>query len=265
MKTIALAQVLVTLAVAVPASAAPAWVERNITLPRHDVAFDIGLGIGHVPNPSRVGPGMNLELGIGITHRLEIGFRTGLRFGNDGRATAADHYGRLFDTETYGDRLGAVANPEFRIRGAVVSGDVAEIALEGRAYLPFEDGSRFGVMFGVPLMFHVGNSVRLDTGLFVPVLFYDPTATVVSFPFQAWFQVSEKLWLGPMTGVRMSSGPAYAPFFPGDRTQVLLGFGLGYQIARFLDWKSEFLFPAINESGGAQVFGFGTGLALRIE
>ena len=89
-----------------------------------------------------------------------------------------------------------MSNPEARIRGAVVQGDVAEIALEGRAYTPFTDG--FGVMFGVPMAFHLGQSVRFDTGVYVPILFHDPTEAFVSLPFHLWIQATNELWLGPL-------------------------------------------------------------------
>src|SRR5512142_895025 len=136
--------------------AAPAWVDRAITLPRHDWAFDVGLGVGHTGTPNSTGLGMNLELAVSVVRHLELGLRTGLRFGNDGRITRADEYGRLFDRQTFGTWWDSAANPEFRIRGGLVEGDVVELALEGRITLPFEDQSRAMVLFGMPLHFHLG-------------------------------------------------------------------------------------------------------------
>ncbi|MFC1643114.1 hypothetical protein ACFL5O_10610, partial [Myxococcota bacterium] len=41
-------------------SAAPPWVDRSVTLPRHDWPFDVGLGIGHLNTPSSpTGVGLN--------------------------------------------------------------------------------------------------------------------------------------------------------------------------------------------------------------
>src|SRR6478672_3737737 len=91
------------------------WVERAITLPKHDWAFNFGLGVGHVPGS--LAPGINIEGAYAVSHGLELGLRTGLRFGPDARAVRADVYGRPFDTETYGTGGEAVANPEFHIRG----------------------------------------------------------------------------------------------------------------------------------------------------
>src|SRR4051794_24634200 len=84
-----------------PALAAP-WVHRPITLPRSDWAIDLGLGIGHLDEPDATGLGLNLEASAGVTSFVQLGIRTGLRFGRDGRATQADVYGRTFETETYG-------------------------------------------------------------------------------------------------------------------------------------------------------------------
>src|SRR5947207_7548371 len=136
-------------AAAPAARAAGPWVDRAITLPRHDWAFDFGLGVAHapgvdLPNGGRSGgtlaPGFNLEAALGVTRRIQLGLRTGFRFGNDARATRADIYGRTFDTETYGTGTDVVANPEFYIRGGIIEGDVLELGLEGRVMRPFSHG-----------------------------------------------------------------------------------------------------------------------------
>jgi len=244
------------------AEAAPPWVDRTITLPRHDFAFNFGLGIAHT-GLNTVGPGINLEGAGAITHALELGFRTGFRFGDAGRDGKADRYGRPFDTETYGEGDGAVlSNPEARIRGAIVQGDVAEIALEGRAYTPFTDG--FGVMFGVPMAFHLGRSVRFDTGVYVPILFHDPTEAFVSLPFHLWIQVTNSLWLGPLVGVRFFSGAGNDPRRGGGRVEAPLGFGLGYQISRTFDFKTWLLFQDV-ANGAVRDWGIGAGVEVRIE
>lgn len=246
---------------ALTARAAPSWVDRSITLPRHDWAFDFGLGIGHLDAPSPpTGVGLNLEGAVGITRHLEIGLRTGFRFGDDGRATKADEYGRLFDRQTFGTNHNVVANPEFRIRGALVDGEVAEVGLEGRAVLPIEDNSRFGMMLGLPLAFHLGHSVRLDTGFYFPVILYDQTWMAVSVPLDVWIQATRDLWLGPMTGVRVRLEQGNS-----DRTDWSLGFGLGYSITRALDLKTMVLMPGISHPEGARNIGAGVGIQVRIE
>lgn len=240
--------------------AAPRWVARSSTLPRHDWAFDFGLGVGHfdAPDPP-TGVGLNVEMAVGVTRHLELGVREGFRFGAEGRATRADEYGRLFDRQTFGTNHDDLANPEFRMRGQLVDGPVVELSLEGRAALPIEDGSELALQFGMPVWFHLGHSVRLDTGLYVPVAFYDPRLVSVSAPLDVWIQCSPALWLGPMTGVRFThQGPA-------ERTDVSLGFGLGYSLGRAVDLKAMALAPRINHERGARDFGVGVGLQVRIE
>lgn len=241
-------------------SAAPPWVERSVILPQHDWAFDFGLGMGHLdlPDPP-TGSGLNAEFTVAVTSHLELGVRTGFRFGVEGRKTRADEYGRLFDRQSFGTNQDSVANPEFRLRGALISGDVVELAFEGRAALPIEEGSKVGLQFGMPLWFHLGLAVRLDTGVYVPVVFHDPTALVVSVPVDVWIQCSPRLWLGPMSGVRVNH--------QGERdgTDVSLGFGLGYSLASTVDLKTMALAPAINHTAGARNFGLGVGLQIRIE
>jgi hypothetical protein len=252
------------------AHAAPEWIDRSLTLPRHDWAFDFGLGIAHVdppapvpvpgPGPDNTGVGMNLEMGVGLTRDIELGVRGGLRLDQEGKALQADQYGRLFDRQTFGTGADTFANPEVRVRGEVVRGEVAEVALEGRAYVPFEFGTRPGFMFGVPFAFHLGQVARLDLGVYLPFVFYDPVFYAVSIPFDAWFQVTRRVWLGPMTGVRFNRFTDNT-----SRTDVSLGFGLGVQITRALDFKTMFLFPRINDDRRTALFGVGAGIQVRIE
>lgn len=241
------------------AAAAPPWVDRHVVVPEHDWAFDFGIGIArdYFPPRSPTGAGMNFEMAVSPVDRLELGIRSGLRIGDDGRATVADAYGRLFDRQTFGTNHDDFANPEVRVRGALLRARVVEIALEGRIFLPAEHGSEVGTMFGVPFLFHLGGVARIDMGVYVPVLFYSPIIAYISAPLDVWFQVTNHLWLGPMTGVVFNTNT--------QRAEVPLGFGLGYQIVRAVDLKTQFLFPQINETQGAQTFGFGVGVQIRIE
>jgi hypothetical protein len=240
------------------AHAAPPWVSRGTNLPRYVWAFDPGFGIHYSDYgyDSRLGGGLNLEAAVGVLPELEIGLRTGVRFGNGGRVLRADEDGRLFDRQTFGTDHDNVANPELRLRGRVIHGSIAELALEGRVYLPIEDNSRFGMMFGVPLLFHLGR-VRLDTGLYIPILLRDRTETAVSIPVDVWIQATPRFWLGPMSGVRL--------YNPSGSTDVSLGFGIGYQFTRAFDLKSMIIFPGINHNAGARNLGAGIGVQLRIE
>jgi hypothetical protein len=231
------------------------WVDRAITLPGHTWAFNFGLGVGHVPDAG-IAPGFNIEGGVSVAHGLEIGLRTGLRPGDLAREGRADVYGRPFDTETFGTGIDTIANPEFYIRARLIESQVVEVGVEGRAYAPFSQG--FGLMAGVPLAFHFGHAARLDTGVYVPVLFYDPTQTLVSIPVHLWFQTSSHLWLGPLTGVVIQTSER-------NEADVPLGFGLGYAVTGSVDFKTEFLFEDVAHSHSSGVWGFGAGLEVRIE
>jgi hypothetical protein len=256
----------VTLFSSSDSEAAPPFVTRPMTLPRHDFAGDVGLGVGHEragPGPFNnglTGAGLNLEGAFGITETVELGLRTGVRFGDEGRFTQADYYGRTLWTETYGTGFGAVANPEARVRWNFFSGDVVEIGLDWRVYLPFEEGTRFGGMFGVPFHFHVGNFMRIDTGPYLPTIFRDPAVVALTVPGYFWFQVSEAVWLGPMVSSRFRLAPN-----GGDRVSFLAGFGLGVQVHRAVDLKTMILFPTLGDDAGARNWGAGFGVQFRIE
>jgi len=247
-------------ALASNALAAPPWVDRNLTLPSGDWAFDFGLGVA-LPPPDPAQGGINLEMGVGLTDAVELGVRTGVRFGDApvDRRLQADLYGRLFDRQYFDGDSESVANPEVRVRGALVRLPVFELALEGRLIVPIE-GNTAGVLFGVPLAFHLGNRVRLDTGAFVPIVIGNgriPSTLAVSLPLDVWIQVTRRLWLGPMTGVRVANVGD-----PPSTAYVSLGFGLGYQVTHYLDLKTMILFPDLADTSS---FGTGFGVEVRIE
>jgi hypothetical protein len=247
-----------TLVFASRAEAAAPWIYRGLTLPRHDVAIDFGLGYGHAPaGPyDNDGWGLNLELRAGVASNFELGFRMGFRLDDGGQLTQADRYGRPFETETYGTLGDRVSNPELKFRWSVARGYAAELGLELRAYLPIETNSRFGFMFGLPIALRAG-PLRFDTGLYVPILFYDPTRTAVSVPLHIWIQAAYNLWLGPMLGFRVES--------PGSHTAYPLGFGLGIQTSRAVDIRTWFLFPDMNQPAAARWWGTGVALEVRFE
>lgn len=242
-------------------NAAERWVDRPMTLHRLVFAGDVGLGVGYYDlGGSRTGLGMNLEGALGVTERLELGFRTGLRFGGAGRATGTDGFGRTLWTETYGTGGDSVANPELRVRWVAYSGSVAEVGLDGRVFLPIENGTRFGMMFGVPLAFHVTDILRIDTGAYIPIVFQPGGRTFngLTLPGYFWFQTSEKLWLGPMAQLRFLDNGSGV-----HDGHLLLGFGLGYQVASSVDLKTMLLFPTVDDGLGRH-FGVGFGAQFRI-
>ncbi len=245
------------------ASAAPRYVDRPLTLPRLVFGGDVGIGVAHsrAGGLNLTGAGLNLEGALGITSSVELGLRTGIRLGDDARFLKADQVGRTLATETYGTGFETVANPELRVRWGAYRGRVVEVGLDGRLYLPIETATRAGILFGVPLAFHVADFLRIDTGLYLPVIFTSPASTVISVPAYFWFQASNKVWLGPMVGLRHvdPGGPV------SSRDDLLLGFGLGWQVASSVDLKWMLLAPRVNvNSNESFVFGGGFGVQFRI-
>lgn len=246
------------------ALAAPQWVDRPMTLPRLVFAGDVGLGIGHqgFGAGSNAGLGLNLEGAFGITDRIEVGLRTGLRPGDLGfRSAAGDVYARALWTETFWTGADTLANPEARVRGVLLQTDVVELGLDGRLVLPIERGTRAGVVLGVPLAFHVGRSLRIDTGAYLPIGFYDPVVAGLSVPGYFWFQINERLWLGPMAAIRFFN----RGYLLQDDATLLAGFGLGYQFTNWLDLKTQMFWPQINVRDGFEQVGAGVGLQMRVE
>jgi hypothetical protein len=113
-------------------------------------------------------------------------------------------------------------------------------------------------MVGLPILLRAG-PVRLDTGIYVPVVFYEPTTfTAVSIPLHVWIQAGHNFWLGPLLGLRVvNQGGSY--------NQYPLGFGLGWQLNRMVDLKTWFMFPNMNQNAAAREYGLGVALQIRFE
>jgi hypothetical protein len=181
-------------------------------------------------------------LRAGIAHGFELGFRMGFRLDDGGQNAQADFYGRPFDTETDDRNHDRVANPELRFRWSVARSYGRRAGIELRAYLPIESGSRFALMFGLPIALRAG-PVRFDTGLYVPVRFYDPTETVVSVPLHIWIQAASDFWLGPILGLRGRK--------PGRPHRLPARLRPGWMTSRAVDIRTWFLFPDMNQEAAA--------------
>ena len=240
------------------AHAARPFIHRDLVLPRNDVALDLGLGIGHAPappGPSQTGLGMNLALSAGLGNGVEIGARTGFRLNDEGQYTQADGYGRAFDTETYGTAGDRVANPELHVRWAMARGPSAELGFELRAIIPIESGSHFGMVLGLPVALGTG-ILRLDTGIYVPIIFQPNTLTIISVPAHLCIQVSPTVWLGPLFGIRVYNWNG------GSSTQYPFGLGIGSMLSSNLDLRAWFLFPNLDRN---DVYGGGIAFQIRFE
>ena len=250
-KTRGLIALLVALVFALAAQPARATspVGRSLNLNAGTFELGLGAGIGHREPVDYTGLGLNFELGYGITPVLELRVRSGLRFGIAGRATEADRYGRPVETETYNLGSDSLANPEVGLRFNLLRGGTAEIALDGKVYLPVS-GS-FGVLVGLPLALHLGSRLRIDTGLFVPIVFENPTSNLVSLPLHLWIKLQGGSFVGPITGVVFpSSGGKLVPF----------GIGVGTPLSYDADVRLWLLFEDVSHDGASKNFGAGVGL-----
>ena len=113
-------------------------------------------------------------------------------------------------------------------------------------------------MLAAPLRLRLG-AVRLDTGVYVPIIFDSPTASAISFPLQIWIQAARTVWLGPMLGVRIVNQRG------GTDTQYPFGFGLGVAMNPFVDLRTWILFPDLSGEAAARRFGAGVALQIRFE
>jgi hypothetical protein len=230
------------------AQATPRYVDRPITLPGSlSGAFDLGVAYGRAGSYDSAG--LSFEGTLGIRSALELGLRLGVSSGNG--FARADYYARTYDRETFwllGGR--AVANPEFRVRGQILERGAFQLALEGRLLLPVSIGT--GVVLGMPLQATISHAVKVESGLYVPIGFFSPRTEVgLNVPVLIMFQVTDHAWLGPSTGLRLSS-------ISGRSIDVPLGLGGGVSLARSADLKGELYFNRLND--GAREFGVGLGV-----
>jgi hypothetical protein len=233
---------------AAPASAT-SFANRSLTLPGGTFELGLGLGVGHLDAIGYTGLGVNLELGYGLNSNLELRFRTGLRFGEEGRATDADYYGRPVETETSFWNLGGdtLANPEISLRFALNRGGTAELALDTRLYIPVD--GKVGFLIGLPVSLRL-EKLRLDTGIFIPIILTEPDTTVnVSIPLHLWLRLDSGIFVGPMTGIY---------FHDGGGESVPFGIGAGTPLAYDADLRFWLLFPEIDDN--SDNFGVGVGL-----
>jgi hypothetical protein len=241
------AAALLIISVAAPARAT-SYANRSLNLPNGVMELGLGLGVGHSEPIDYTGLGVNMELGYGLNSRLELRFRTGLRFGEEGRITQADYFGRPVETETWNLGFETLANPELGLRFSLERGGTAEVALDTRLMIPV-DGD-VGLLFGIPVALHLSR-VRLDTGIYVPIIFNDDNTRVhVSIPLHLWIRLDSGTFLGPITGIR---------FYDGGGESVPFGVGVGTPLAYDADLRFWFLFPDIDDSDD-----WGTGVGLYV-
>jgi hypothetical protein len=270
------------------AVAAGPFVDAPLTLPPLHFSADIGVGFGtfqnYGPDPSnpdnpplllggtQVGWGTSLEAAVGLPYVGELGLRIGYRFGptvssNEGTTVPAgalanaDHFARLFDPISSEPGLSSFANPEVRLRGTLFDLRTVELALETRIIVPTGQGSVFAVTPGVPLRIHLPGFLRVDTGLYLPVAFFQDASYSLDLPVQAFFQLGNA-FLGPMTGIRFNVLNVAGAT---NTVDIPLGIGGGYTLGGRIDIKAQIRVERINDSNWASQFlGGAVGAGLRM-
>jgi hypothetical protein len=256
------------------------FVDRALTLPPLHFSADAGLGFGQGPSgipsgltgpapapsetPVKLGWGSNLEAAVGLPFLGEVGVRIGVRFGDDGInagwRVGADHFARLFDPILEEAGTETVTNPEIRLRGTWLNLKIVELGFETRFIVPTADGSDFELVTGVPLRIHIPTLARIDTGVWVPIVFNSDTSYSIDIPAQLFFQAGQAFF-GPMTGVRFNH--------PGgdlgdSTTDIPAGIGGGYTLGGVLDLKVQVRTERINDVSWTKYIGGGLGVGLRL-
>jgi hypothetical protein len=268
----------------------PQFVDRKMSLPPLVIAIDGALALGHwdasvtVPNATGgtttvssggTGLGFNAEGAIGIIPHLTAGARViGLNFSDDSKISNAAAYGQQYDLQQV-PPSGALfsgqdtfSNPELWGRYQFVDLDQIEVGVEARLFLPFASNTKFGLMGGVPVSFHLPNVLRVDTGGYIGFGFYDSTFVYFHIPAQVWFQVNPQIFLGPLTGLTVASFPGVNAGAGGSNTvtSIPLGFGIGYTVMPALDIKVlPIYWPGINNDNGLGNFGMSAGVEFRLD
>lgn len=254
-----------------PARAEQPFSDAPLTLKPLHFGGDAGIGFGtyqDVSGSGHVGWGSSFDAAIGLPFLGELGGHIAQRFGNDGvlvgtnaiGPTGADHFARLFDPITQEPGSAQFANPEFHLRGTLVPLEVFELGLETRLTVPTSNNSYLAITPGVPMRIHIPGFMRIDTGLWLPVVLTPNQAVyILEIPAQAFFQVGDA-FVGPLTGIRFNnigSNPA--------STDIPLGVGGGYTFGGIFDVKAQLRTERINSgSWASQAFGGGLGVGLRV-
>ncbi len=257
------------------------WVDRKQTLPPLVIAVDGGLGFGHYDysttvatpagnvtvGPSGFGAGMDAEGAIGIIPHFTAGARViGLNFGDDGKFSNAAGYASTYDLQSQFPLFSGAdtfSNPELWARYEFLDIPNVEISGEGRFYLPFDANTRFVFMAGLPVTIHLPQTLRVDTGGYFAIGGYSGTLIYFHAPAQVWFNVTDKLFLGPLTGLSVAT---LNQANTNTQTAINLGFGIGYTVLPELDIKVlPIYWPGINNDNGVSNFGFSGGIEYRID
>lgn len=220
------------------------FAQRPLTLPRMTLAPEVSFDVAHVAfggQRSATGVGMEIGAHFGILDDLEVGAVVlPLEFSPDF----------------------AYGNPRLEATFRFLKGTV-EMGARLRTIFGLHSGNT-GVILepGLPILIHIGEAARIDTGVFVPMAFStspgdlpvsSSTTIGLNIPFQFIYDVIPELHIGANTGLGI-----YDFAHAGDEIYIPLGFVAGYAIGNekgpLVDIDPYFKFPyfAIPGAGSGQ-------------
>jgi hypothetical protein len=231
---------------------AVAEAERPITLPKFILNPELDVDLARFPGGLSALLFANASLGasFGITDNLTV---RALVFPLQIAAPAGFggfRYGQ--ESATMGiDNLGPSIGATYRfVAGKVEVGGSLDT---GIATLPGTSGAT--ILAGVPVRVHIGESMRLDTGAYVPVTVLSPAGLGsrivggVSVPVSLLYDITEPLHVGVATGFGIADFSN-----PGSYIQIPLGVFAGYAVAGkdgpIHDIDPFFTWPWLLDPGG---------------
>lgn len=204
------------------------FARRPLTLTARTLRADADFSVSQVSvsflgaTASSTVVGLRLGAGFGITDDLEVG------------ATL----------------IPLTLSPEFNYNAPSIYGAYrfvrGDIDVGARLDLVFPVNGDFGLRAGVPVLFHLGEGARLDTGAFIELSFGDTLGKALSIPVAFTANLNPNLFLGARTGLLL-------PNF--DSLGMPLGVYAGYTIANgagaspLADITASFDFPLFFATG----------------
>ena len=168
----ALAGALATLLVARAACADPPWTSRRMTLGQGELAGNVGFGFADDAAQDVTGVGLYFQVAYGITDRLEVLVRDGVRFGTYGQYARAEQYGRLYSTDgAVSPGPGPVSNPDLVVLWRFLNLGFLELGAEGEVGFPVEPKTNVAATAGLAVTLHYAPWLRFDTGFYTTLAF----------------------------------------------------------------------------------------------
>lgn len=165
-------------------------------------------------------------------------------------------YGVIDNLEVGAVAIPLLLSPEFKFGNPtlygmyrILSGNF-ELGAAATINLPVQSGTDFGLGVGVPIAYHLSDTMRLNSGAFLNFTFADPMVSVLTIPVGLTVNVADNIFVGARTGI----GGNLKAF--GDTLAIPLTLQAGYTLANdnngpLADLIVQFGFPAFLTPGSA--------------